>query len=215
MPNWLSRLLGTKPSAESTPLADMPIPPYESLVDHGPPIGIRLKRPLVYAFEHRVLPQAFFQEHPELMAALTSRQSAGRSFQHMWSKSGTLCCSVEQWQLESEEEIEEFWRYTKPLIESTVCEARIGTPYSIWTLRTPTPKTLGETYFVALCSVNNGKARPVPARYFTLEASVVKGTACFCEWTRDGKHINYGEMPLQTSDGFTTAALQRIVETGA
>lgn len=212
MSNWFSRLLGSGPLAPGTPLPT-PITPYESLTDHGPPIGVRLERPLVYAFEHRILPQAFFQRHPELRAALTTRQTPGSSFLHMWSKSATLCCSTEGWQLESDEQIEDFWRYTRPLMNAAVCEARMGTPYSVWTLRTPTPKTLGETYFIGLCSIGDDSTSQEPARYFTLEASVLKGTACFCEWTKDGRHINYGEMPVQTSDGFTSAVLLRVVQT--
>jgi hypothetical protein len=214
MSNWLSRILGSTPPATSPRKAPEPLAPYELLAEHGPPIGVRLERPLVYAFEHRVLPQAFFQEHPELVAALRPQQSAGRDFLHMWSKSGTLCCSVDGWQLESDEEIDAFWQYARPLMDSVVCEARIGTPYSVWTIRTPTPKTLGETYFIGLCSIDDGKSRPKPARCFTLEASVIEGTACFCEWTGDGNHINYGEMPLQTSDSFTQAVLQRIAQSG-
>ena len=128
MSNWFSRLLASKPAASGGLHAPTLIAPYESLVDHGPPIGVRLERPLVYVFEHKILPDAFFQKHPQLMAALTAHQSPGSSFLHMWSKSGTLCCSVERWRLESDEEIEEFWQYAKPLMDSVVCEAKVGTP---------------------------------------------------------------------------------------
>jgi hypothetical protein len=53
-------------------MVDTPIEPYEKLGNHGA-LGEYVFRPLLYAFQHKVLPWAFFTQHPELVRALQAQ----------------------------------------------------------------------------------------------------------------------------------------------
>ena len=188
-----------------------PIRPYESLVDDGPPIGRRLFRPLVYTFEHVMLPQMFFQHHPEVQRALGPSQTIGNAFLHFWSKSAVFCEARGLWPQGLTEDAEAYYAYATPLIELVACVPTFEADYSVWTVRTPAPKAVGETYFVALCQ----RAGPQTAlnqelRCITLERTFDPSAACLCEWTPNQVHSNYGDVAHQTSDSFTQLALARL-----
>lgn len=212
---WFGRLRGSRqatPHAQDTPGV---MTPYESIVDDGPPVGRHLFRPLVYCFEHKVLPAAHFNNHPELQGGLQESQTLGAPFWHMWSKAAVMCESHGFWPQDLIESDEDgYVRYVRPLVETTVCVPTRTAASLVWTIRTPKPLTSGETYFVALCKRPDdlGTFRlPSPGhRYFTLEATFEEGQACFCEWTPDGTHHNHGVVSLQTSDGFTAMVVTRL-----
>ena len=77
----------------------------------------------------------------------------------------------------------------------------------------PTPKRIVEAYYTGLVvtldplrlkEALTDKSRPIPARYFTLEAGVSDdGTprTVFCEW-RESMHANFGDGPEPTVANF-------------
>lgn len=214
---WFTSLFGRRQGTPHAQHAPGVMTPYESIVDDGPPIGKRLFRPLVYCFEHKVLPSAHFTNHPELQAALLESQTLGASFLHMWSKSAVMCESHRFWPEDTlENDAEGYLRYVRPLVDAVVCVPTRAADSLVWTIRTPKPLTPGETYFVALCKRPGDLCTyfsPSPGhRYFTLEATFESDRACLCEWTQDGTHKNYGSAPLQTSDGFTAMVMSRLAQ---
>lgn len=184
-----------------------PHTPFETLADDELMLSEdkHLSRPLVYAFEHKVLPKVFFLNHPELNGALAAEPTHGEAFLHFWSMSAISC---EDGGLFPPDSIssEEYFAYQRPLMDSVTCEPSMGPDYSVWIIRMPAPKTLGEAFFAAMCRRTNGSHEyMVPSslsRYFTAEKAFTPDTVCFCEWSQDGGHLNYGEIPTPTQEQF-------------
>ena len=214
MSGWLSKLLGTEAANPEQRWCRAPIEPFESIVDDGPPIGKRLFRPLVYSLEHRTLPRAVFTSHPELQQALLPTPTAGGAFTHMWSMSAVDCDGSGLWPAGLIQVEGKFWQYARILVESLVCVPTQRDGAAIWAIRTPRPETLGETHFIGISKLNDEPwaypSSPPSCRYFTLEETFDPSVNAFCEWTREGTHVNFGTVPKQTSDGFTELVLQRL-----
>jgi hypothetical protein len=220
MTSWWSQIFGTKesPEAERPPSRSRPpVLPFECYQNDESPIGRRLHRPLVYAFEHAVLPHALFNNHPELMQALQPTPTRGMAFLHMWSQSATMCESRGIWPEDSilGDDGEGYQAYAQPFIESVTCVPTRTDRFTVWTLTTPAPLMPGETYFVALCRMNNDTngygQMSFESNYFTSEMTEDGKQACFCEWDFLGGHRNYGATPIETADSFT----QRVIKTAS
>lgn len=218
--SWWSFLSGRKATAAQVaapPSMRKPIEPFETLEDKGPPFGVRLVRPLVYILEHQMLPQCLFGGHPELEAALLGSSSKGEAFWHMWSKSAVACESSGIWPEDTfDDDPDRYANYVRPLIESVVRTVHPVEGFTIWVLRMPRPETVAEAHFVAMCrprgSAQNGSEHGpwASSRYFTFEASVEPDEPCFCEWTREGRHLNFGSRPMLTLDGFVEVVRQKL-----
>jgi hypothetical protein len=63
----------------------------------------------------------------------------------------------------------------------------------------PEARNLTEACLVAVAST------PLELRYFTLEKSISEDDTItvFCEWTKDGSHLNYGAGPNANVDDFS------------
>lgn len=75
----------------------------------------------------------------------------------------------------------------------------------------PPAKFTAEAHFTALVLLATAavttveEAKAVEARYFTLEAGFAlddRPRTVFCEWTKDGKHLNFGDGPSATVEAF-------------
>jgi len=76
----------------------------------------------------------------------------------------------------------------------------------------PKPERITEAFFTALVfPKTNGKAAAdaKTVRYFTCELGLGHSreldAAIFCEWTVDGRHVNYGAMKNNTAETFVEA----------
>lgn len=81
----------------------------------------------------------------------------------------------------------------------------------------PEPEGMTEAYFVAMILKIDIDADEFPEnpefQYFTLEkGSEMDGTdrTVMCEWTADGKHMNYGDGPPPDIDFFVEEVIGRI-----
>ena len=195
-----------------------PIPPFEYF-EENPVFGKILKRPLVYVFQHVILPEAFFTNHPEMTRALQEKQSDEvkvfglGGLLHFWSKSIVFCqCrSI----LPSDENFDKAYaEYGPPLRSSVVMTPYFANEMDIWLLSMPKPITSGESYFIALCRNHDHEYKymePSPSsRYFTLEKTLNPSSTCFCEWTQAREHLNYGEKPLLEGLGFLELVKSQI-----
>jgi len=84
----------------------------------------------------------------------------------------------------------------------------------LWLIKMPPPITPPEAYFVALWNPF-AEGAPLPGseprkRYFTLERTRANGRACFCEWTLNEGHVNYGEVKAMAAEDFATLLFERV-----
>ena len=187
--------------------------PFESLAHDGSAPGGRLLRPLVQAFEHSVLPEALRINHPELLRALQPVPSAGPEFLPLWFKSVLLCEDSGLW-TRGLSDSPAFANYLLPLAAAVHCRPTRTAEHGVWTLRTPAPRTAGETHFIALCR-RHDDATPfgqpsATARCFTLEAGWTPAEALLCEWTRGGRHVQHGAASALAEAAFTAWVCQQL-----
>lgn len=209
---WLSKMFGrrTRPDPGGVPA---PRAPFESFTDDPLLGGLQLFRPLVYVFEHQLLPQSLFRSHPELQGALQPAMTAGRSLQHISLLSVVRCETSGLWPPGAMDR-EDLWAYIEPLMDSVSCVPTHKDGMTVWTLRLPPPWAAGEAYSVALCKSGAEPwaypDAPASCRYFTLEATFEPGAAAFCEWQRDGSHANHGIGPNMPAEAFTAVVFAHL-----
>ncbi|OWK41613.1 hypothetical protein [Fimbriiglobus ruber] len=101
----------------------------------------------------------------------------------------------------------------------TVHKVRVGR-YPGAVIEMPRPRAAAEAFFVAavlMADLERGRPDPqdLTLRYLTLEKGFVFGgppRTVLCEWTADGKHLNYGDGPppeLQAFVGAVEALLSK------
>lgn len=151
-------------------------------------------RPQHYFYAHRVLPTLFFQNPQQFLSILTNDGLAFLRF--FWDRT---------FENESADDIvpPDGMNYeTRALEDGTI----------ITIIELPEPDRVAEAYFVA--PVFREVAEQPLMRYFTLElgASALdnRKRTVLCEWTSDGKHLNFGDGPEPKSKAFLDAILARL-----
>jgi len=152
-------------------------------------------RPIVYLFQHKTIPEALFEEHPELMSELKGEETV-MPLLHFWSKAQFL---AERNGFVSFDDIDNddfspFNEIKQSVFEQD--EQRLHV-YSM-----PSPAASPECYFVAIALYDEEK------RYFTLEMPEKGDGGFFCEWTPDEQHINYGVLANKNIESFVNACFE-------
>jgi hypothetical protein len=171
----------------------------------------RPERPLLYMFQYVALPEAAFQNHPELIRELQGERS-GIPLWHFRSKAH-MCCILaglidpchEQTDAEVEREMKMF--------ESVAVHPHKSNGYTAHVVTMPIPEFLPEAHFVAIVHKDDepkehGRESP-STRYFTLEKSRTP-LPVMCECRRDGSRRNYGEGPAPDMRAFVDAVFERV-----
>jgi hypothetical protein len=151
-------------------------------------------RPQHYLYAHRVLPTLFYQNPQQFLSILTMDGIAFLRF--FWDR--TLQDHGDE-------------PHTPP--QGMNYETRAlddGTLIAI--IELPQPERMAEAYFVA--AVFRDAASQPLMRYFTLEYGmhILDNTprTVLCEWTLDGKHLNFGDGPEPKSKAFFDAILAHL-----
>ncbi len=152
------------------------------------------KRPTLHVFQHVALPEAAFENHPELLRELRFHGSS-TPLVHFWSRARLHCllsglvdtniCSDPQEDAARTEMMESV------LVRSENCDG-----LSVHVVEMPKPENPGECYFTAIVRASrpaeDGSQTCLGARYLTLELSRTGGTV-LAEWRRDGTYVPLGE----------------------
>jgi len=175
------------------------------------------KRPLVYCFQHVALPEAVFENHPELIQELFGEgKCCDDHLLHFWSKSDFICMKS-GWLLEYENEEDEEradneemeWR------EKVKLNFVNKQGFSFFIYEMPEPKFPTEAYCVAICYKDDEEKEymqpSIGSRYFVLEKDGHKEKAFVCEWTREHEHINYGEMDFPSIETFSEIVMKKVL----
>lgn len=184
--------------------SESPIEPFECWVE-DPVAGRRLFRPLVYAFAHQALPEALFQNHPELEKVFQSESPSSMDLIHYLSKAvvacignGTLSHSMSQ--------SDELFDYQIRLMDEVEIKTAETSDCDIRLVRMPKPRAASEAVFAALV---RRKGQPheymtpsIGSRYITQELSQPSDRAMLCEWDDRGSHSNYGSSPMLSMNQF-------------
>ncbi|WP_144289918.1 hypothetical protein [Ideonella sp. A 288] len=194
------------------PPGRQPIAPYECWTEDDPEEGPRLFRPILYVLQHDVLPDLVMRNpsrRPPLFEALQPGVAGAGGWSHLMSRSAYLCQGWHGWpedMFDDEAQLERLAAYVKPLVEHMAAERHDFGGDVVWMVRMPPPVAALEAHFVALLnppSPGSGEETASrPPRYFTLERSVAADRYCFCEWTAEGSHENFGERRLMTGEAF-------------
>ena len=158
-----------------------------------------------YLFAHRALPVLAFADPGKVFSILSSGD--GERFLHdAWENIGRHCDSDAQ------------QRPAEGLAYSVSPTGKTGLVAAV---KLPEPEQAGEAYFVAIFGRFATPDEPDPkalewVRMFTLELAEhpVTGVPCtmLCEWTSEGKHVNYGEGPGAEESEFIEAVLNLLWE---
>jgi hypothetical protein len=82
----------------------------------------------------------------------------------------------------------------------------------------PPPHAMTEAYFTAAVLLldpaqESADLKNAPVRYFTLELGFDLDSTprtVLCEWTKDGTHVNFGDGPAPTLEGFVAAVSSHL-----
>lgn len=179
-------------------LIDNEINQFEALLNEPDP------RPIHYLFQHRALPKALFENHPELMAELLDGKNQLLPLLHFWSRAEFYYLNQTS---EITDELEDYPDGIK------------ATPYNLGNklliiYSMPAPVASPECFFVGMLIDTNEQhshsAESSNSRYFTFEKQMGdrKG-AIFGEWTSDQTHLVYGEFDENLSTFLS--AITRII----
>jgi|GEM_PF-4841973 len=165
-----------------------------------------LQHRLLYTFQHIVLPEAAFQNHPELIRALASKN--GRMpLLHFQSKASLHCVRagfLDASEQDSDAQIAAEIELYKPL----ALHSHNLDGYTAHVVAMPEPERSLECYFAAIYHRDDEPKEymkeSVSTRYFTLERSQEDGPV-FCEHQRNGTHVNYGKRSARDLDSFVNA----------
>ena len=172
-------------------------------------------RPLVYVFQHIVLPDAVFENHPELIRDLSTGSTA--PLLHFWSKARTHC---ERNGLLEPEDVDDSdaslaaEAAEDELIDATAIHPRRRLGHTVYVVTMPLPEASPEAYLSGVVHRDDEPheymATAPSSRYFTLELAAPGERPLLCEWSRDGRHSNYGEGPEPEVDAFAEAVFERL-----
>lgn len=170
------------------------------------------KRPVLYMFQYVALPEAAFENHPELIRAFEEEGSSPMPLLHFQSKAHLECVHAgwidpDQWQTEAgiQRDLE--------LFKTVSVHPHKRNGYTAYVVKMPVPESLPEAHFVAIVYKDDepkvhGSESP-STRYFTLEKSHTP-LPVLCECMRDGSRRNYGEGPAPEISDFVEAVFARV-----
>lgn len=125
---------------------------------------------IMYIYEHKVLPQYFYEMKDKFIMALVNGEE---EFLHGFLKSlyenekAECSCSKEQFGVKT---------------------GRLSEKLMLARIVFPTPQTAPLCYYAYLIF----DAEFEKAKYFTLERGASEEEMFLCEWNKNGEHINYG-----------------------
>lgn len=156
-------------------------------------------RPIVYLFQHKTIPAALFEEHPELMAEIAGEETI-MPLLHFWSKAQFL---AERNGFVSFDDIDndDFSPFAD--IKQSVFEQN---KQRLYVYSMPKPLASPECYFIAL-ALNKEENKK---HYFTLEKPETGDGGFFCEWTKDEQHLNYGIVANSDVESFVNACFEAL-----
>lgn len=165
---------------------------------------------LLYMFQHVVLREAAFENHPELIRELTEKPSI-MPLSYFQAKAQLRCEEVHidrKGDPRSPTELD--------LFKSVAILSHKHGPYTAYVVSMPEPESRTEAYFVAILH-KDGEPKEymqesTSTRYFTLEKGIFLGSTVLCEWQRDGIHINYGDGPKPEMKEFVNAVFLRVAD---
>lgn len=151
---------------------------------------------LRHVLEQHVLPEAAFSMHPRLLECV--RKGDGRGLLHFCSIALVRCLRLQliQGDAESDENMQMLVDLSSKMRLRSESEGGVF----IQVLTMPDPEVEMQAYRIAFAQC--GLTKEAPVRYFLLEkAAGVK--PMLCERTRDGSHLNYGELEPDTLSLFS------------
>lgn len=149
-----------------------------------------------YLFVHRHLRDAFFRDPAAAVEAFRHPEAAGRA-RRLWAALG-----------------EDLARASQPVlaVEGLAVSPSMLAGRRAVVITLPAPEAPSEAWFVALV----GPSPTDDPRYLTLERSVSLAAepgpdpVMLCEWTADGKHVNYGPQTGHTLERFEALVEARL-----
>ncbi len=215
MSPWVRKMLGLSAGQPQVEAQQAPIAPFEYVRHSGPFAGRQMFRPIVYVFEHHILPQKFFDSSPELLQAFTSKNSCSDEFLRLWLLSVAACEGNGMLTLRYPGHTYDVDSYLRGLAQQVSCVRTVTANYSIWTMTGPAPKSTTEAHLLAFC-IPNGPNSALSAsggrrRLFTLEASFPLSDTCFCE-VQGNSRANFGSVERWSKYEFTNQVLRKLGE---
>jgi hypothetical protein len=163
-------------------------------------------RPVLYAFQHVTLPEAAFQNHPELIRELAGGRPLGGPLVRFQGKAHIRCAAAGLIDGTDDE---------ADLFEPVAIHPRKRSGFTAYVVTMPVPESSPEAHFVAIVHKDDEAheyMRESPStRYFTLEKSDISDRPMLCEWRRDGSHANHGEGPAPNLEAFAHAVFERVL----
>jgi hypothetical protein len=152
-----------------------------------------------YLFSYKKLPQ-LFHEHPQQIMAHVSGFGVEYGL-HLWEE------TAQEFGLDQPDRVE-------PVGLKVSCKETQS--YGLIIISLPLPKKSPEAFFIGLWASYSQQFAGETFRYFTLELDefskqTVGNTAIrypithFCEWAKDGEHLNYGQSAGATLEQFIEA----------
>lgn len=167
-----------------------------------------LDRPILYEFQHVVLRDAAFQNHPELLRELDGDPSP-IPLLHFQSKARVHLVMSGQ-----DDPNEDDFDADAELFSAVRVQTRKGKGHTILVVTMPEPAAAPEAHFAAIAFKDSEPRKPMVAsastRYFTLEKSMYPDVTMLCEWSREGSHLNHGEGPPPKEKQFFVAVLNKF-----
>jgi hypothetical protein len=179
----------------------------------GGPMGARDKAEgfLLYALQFVVLPEAVFQNHPELIRELGGERSVLPLL--YFRMKARLQCARAGVMTPPELDGGAGQKADSAFFEAVSIHSHRRNGFTVHLMTMPTPVESPEAYFVAIVHRDDepkehGGASPSTC-YFTLEKSDAGGTVLGgCE--RDGTHLNFGAGPEPAEDAFLAEVFRRV-----
>jgi hypothetical protein len=172
-------------------------------------------RPLLYFFQHVGLPEATFQNHPELIRELYGPPSSS-PLDYIRSQVQIRLVLNGLIVLPDEDDVAEF-AAEKEFWKGLAVHPHRRNGYTVHVITMPKPQFIREAHYVAIVHKDDEpkdymRASP-STRYFALEKSQIH-LPFLCECRRDGSRKNYGEGPAPEITAFTEAVFERIAADG-
>ncbi len=178
-----------------------PVAPFESWVEDEFDGSRKIFRPLLYMFQHRELPRCLFQGHPAIAGVLEGGSNSTSGLSHILTRAALSCEGNYGWPDDLETD-EAYPAYASAFLDRMNVQRHDGRATALCTIEMPPPIAPLEVCFVALW-VDSSRGSEI-RRYFTPEKAGDTG-CCLCEWTADGSHKNFGDVPVMDRNQFAAS----------
>jgi hypothetical protein len=186
---------------------------FESQMNRMEEETSELSHQLMYMIQHVTLREAAFQNHPELVRELAGEKPT-IPLLHFISK-GLVRCQMAGL-VDDDDEMEALMDYTVERFvqaETTVYPSKQH-GFTAYLFNMPEPINCPECFFVEIVhrddELHEFMHESPSTRYFTLEKPAFPTDPIFCEWDREGKHLNYGECTATTLGSFANYVLEKV-----